>query len=128
MTLLVMGLVIVSSFFISHLYFESRPSRIADNSEDIYRFFSLPKDQIEYCYDEIHSQGRDVFDFGSAHYSLKIAYDNSLLQKTIMENENTVITDSTMELTVRKGNILGRFILDLNSNEAHVHYNQLYED
>ena len=111
----------------------SQPEYLAANFERVPEFFSLPSSVFDYsdptvCLDELHSQGREFEDFGSAFYMLRISEKHSHLREFLSESKNVVKTDSFFILTKLRGNILGTFKLKHNSSIAYVYYKQIYDD
>lgn len=100
---------------------------MAAESDRIPDFFELPSDDFYTCIDEIHSQGRKFEDFGSAHYDLRIK-DNSNIRESMRHQNNVIETDTTLVLKHRRGDIEGTFVLHKNSQDANVHYIQIYDD
>lgn len=122
------GLVIVGILVCAGwIYCVNRPEYLAAESDRIPDFFELPSDDFYTCIDEIHSQGRKFEDFGSAHYDLRIK-DNSNIRESMRHQNNVIETDTTLVLKHRRGDIEGTFVLHKNSQDANVHYIQIYDD
>ena len=124
---------LVSVMCYGYFYLTNRPEYLASKSEYIPTFFSLPKEDFtnlrnQFCIDELHSQGREFEDFGSAHYVLRISELHPNIREVMMKNPNTIRTDSSLILTVRRGNIIGTFELKHNSCKATANYEQIYFD
>ena len=95
-----------------YFYTTNRPEYLASKSEYIPTFFSLPKEDFtnlgnQFCIDEFQSQGRRFEDFGSAHYVLKISDLHPNIRDVMMKNPNTIQPDSSLILTIKRGDILG---------------------
>ena len=111
----------------------SKPEYLAANFERVPEFFSLPSSVFNFsnpyvCVDELHSQGREFDDFGTAFYMLRISEKHPHIREILSETKNVVRTDSSYIITKRRGNILGTFVLEHNSSIALVHYEQIYDD
>lgn len=115
------------------LFMYKTPEQLASEARYIPQFFGLTKsdffgfDGEMYVVDEIHSQGREWEDFGSAHYEIRLCELHSNVRREI-EEKGGVNTDSTWVLTRVRGNIRGVLVVRHNSSNAYVHYYQIYDE
>jgi hypothetical protein len=126
-------IIAVCAVCVAGVFFCRTPERLASKAEYIPKFFNLDKAHFAtnhpgYCIDEIHSQGRKFEDFGSAGYLINIKNNSTQIIKELRSNPNTFVTDSTITLTVVRGNIQGRFTISNDTTKASVEYLQLYDD
>lgn len=122
---------ILGIMIVGLIYTFNNPEYLASKPELIPNFFSLPKEEIihqGFVSDELHSQGKQFSDFGSAYYELKIRVPHPSLRRKMLERKETINTGKSLILTVKRGDILGTFELLHNSNKAYVHYNQIYDE
>lgn len=115
------------------MIFYHSPERLASKAKYIPEFFNLTKtyfdtDNPGFCIDDIYSQGRKFEDFGSAGYLIDIRSHSSKIIEELRCNNNAVITDSTISLTVVRGNIKGTFTINNDTTRASVFYDQIYDD
>lgn len=121
---------ILSMLYLLFIY--KTPEQLASEAKYIPQFFGLTKsdfwgfDGEMYVVDEIHSQGRKLEDFGSAHYEIKLCELHPNVRREI-EEKGGVDTDSTWELTKVRGDIRGELVVRHNSSKAYVHYYQIYD-
>lgn len=128
---ILLPLIIVIVLFVSAYYFYavSQPEYIASKPELAYKFFDLPKEDFDYCYDELLCEGANFFDdYGFTTYWIYLKKDHPAITKALSDNPNTIYTDSTLVLIKRIGGIEGKISVDINSNKAVVHYRQIYEN
>lgn len=97
-----------------NFYFERcSPENMARNSDRCLRFFGLPNTHYT-CGDEMHSQRKDCFSFGSIYYCLK-GFDSKSFERLKMElhDKDADFTDSIATLRLQRNNIDGTFRLFL---------------
>ena len=105
---------------------------MASEARYIPQFFGLTKsdffgfDGEMYVVDEIHSQGHEWEDFGSAHYEIRLCELHPNVRREIKE-KGGVNTDSTWVLPRVRGNIRGELVVRHNSSKAYAHYYQIYD-
>lgn len=113
-------------------YATNRPEYLASRADLIPKFFGISSSAIgsddpDFCLDEIHSQGRDFNDFGSAGYSFIITPGpNGVFSDDLYRHPNSSINDSTLIISVRRGNINGTLTLEFDTGQAYVIYEQVY--
>lgn len=128
---IVVGLTtVVLLFMLYFLFIYKTPEQMASESKYIPQFFGLTKsdflgfDGEMHVVDEIHSQGLNWGDFGSAHYEIRLCELHPNVRREI-EEKGGVNTDSTWVLTRVRGNIRGELVVRHNSSKAYVHYYQI---
>lgn len=130
------GIAIVAVAILSMLYLlfiYKTPEQLASEARYIPQFFGLTKldffgfDGEMYVVDEIHSQGHEWEDFGSAHYEIRLCELHPNVRREI-EEKGGVNTDSTWVLTRERGNIRGELVVRHNSSKAYAHYYQIYDE
>lgn len=90
----------------------NKPETIARSGNRCFTFFGLSDDYKFKCADYLLSQGKDCFDFGYASYFFDNIDEN---QMQMLANElrmkGATESDSTISLTLHRGNIIGTFRL-----------------
>lgn len=115
-----------------YAYATTRPEYLASRASRIPDFFgissaSIGSDKPNFCYDEMHSQGRSFEDFGSAGYSFHVPIPYGFLSDELYRHPKSSVNDSTLVITVQRGNILGVLTVSFDTGEGHVIYNQIYD-
>lgn len=113
-------------------YATNRPEYLASHAELIPEFFgisaaSIGSDDPDFCIDEIHSQGRSFEDFGSAGYFFNVPMPFGFYSDELYRHPNSSVNDSTLVITVRRGNILGTLTVEFDTGEGRVVYSQIYD-
>jgi hypothetical protein len=131
--IILIGIVVVCVVCVFGALFYRTPEHLASQAKYIPEFFNLTKtyfdtDNPGFCIDDIYSQGRKFEDFGSAGYLIDIRSHSSKIIEELRCNNNAVITDSTISLTVVRGNIKGTFTINNDTTRASVFYDQIYDD
>lgn len=115
-----------------YAYATTRPEYLASHASRIPDFFgissaSIGSDEPNFCSDEMHSQGRNFEDFGSAGYSFHVPIQYGFLSDELYRHPKSSVNDSTLVITVQRGNILGVLTVSFDTGEGHVIYNQIYD-
>lgn len=111
---IILSVVFLAILSAIYVYLSRRPEYLASSYERIPQFFSLPEEDFNYsnptvCLFELHSQGRNFENFGSAYYELLISECHLTIREVLAADKNTIDTDSSYLMTKRRGDILGTF-------------------
>lgn len=115
-----------------YFYANNRPEHLASRASLIPRFFNISSSAIgaddpNFCIDEIHSQGRDFDDFGTAGYVFHVPSSHGFLSDELYRHPNSSLNDSTLIIKVRRGDILGTLSVEFDTGLGNVQYVQLYD-
>ena len=115
-----------------YFYATNRPEYLASRASLIPRFLNISSSAIgaddpNFCIDEIHSQGRDFDDFGSAGYVFDVPRPYGFISDELYRHPNSSLNDSTLIIKVRRGDILGTLSVEFDTGRGNVQYIQIYD-